>query len=198
MTENTTIRQQRTQEHLYQAFIKLVKRKGYHEVSVTDIMTEATYNRSTFYKYFKDKCDLAQSLLSHILKGLEQASHVPYSQKRKVYSSELTHRSFHIVDYFYEHRNFFELLLVPDSIPSLTTELPLTILKIYIEQFNFETLNDTSVNMATFKRYTAFGFYGIILNWIATNFAQPKEALIDELIDLTKTHMKTIEFVGSV
>ena len=126
MAENTTLRQQRMQQHLYQTFVKLVKKKRFHELSVTDIVTEAKYNRSTFYKHFKDKYDLAQSLLSTTLKGLEQTSLVPYFQKRKVYTSELTHRSFHIVTIF--------MSIV-------------TILKIYIEQFNFETLNDTSVNM---------------------------------------------------
>lgn len=196
MTQNSTIRQQRTQDHLYQAFIKLVKLKGFHNVSVTDIVAEAKYNRTTFYKHFDDKFDLADALVTAMMEGLEEAVGIPYLRKRKINSSELNHQSFHIVDYFYEQREFFELLTVPDTIPSLTTNLPLTILKIYKKQFRFDTINSSNVNMETFKRYTAFGFYGIILNWITTNFTQPKEELIEELIELTRSHMKTIEYIG--
>ncbi|KGR81924.1 TetR/AcrR family transcriptional regulator [Lysinibacillus odysseyi] len=196
MSQTSTIRQQRTQDHLYRAFIKLVKEKGFHTVSVTDIVKEAKYNRTTFYKHFEDKFDLADALLTNMMKGLEEAVGIPYLQRRKINSSELNHRSFRIVDYFYEQREFFELLTVPDTIPSLTTSLPLTILKIYKEQFHFVTVNDSHVNMETFKRYTAFGFYGIILNWITTNFAQPKKELVEELIELTRSHMKTIEYIG--
>lgn len=196
MLQTTTIRQQRTQDHLYRAFIKLVKEKGFHHVSVTDIVAEANYNRTTFYKHFEDKFDLADALLTTMLTGLEEAVAIPYLYKRKIDSSELNHQSFHIVDYFYEQREFFELLTVSDTIPSLTTDLPLTILKIYKDQFRFDTVNNSSVNMETFKLYTAFGFYGIIVNWVTTNFVQPKDELVEELIQLTKSHMKTIEYIG--
>ncbi len=58
MNNNKTIssqRQNRTKEHLKLALIELIKRNGYHSVSVKDIVNYASYNRSTFYVHYQDK-----------------------------------------------------------------------------------------------------------------------------------------------
>lgn len=44
----------RTEEHLKSALIQLIKKKGYHAISVKDIVDQAGYNRSTFYLHYQD------------------------------------------------------------------------------------------------------------------------------------------------
>jgi AcrR family transcriptional regulator len=54
--QNTTSgRQNRTKEHLKQALIELIKEKGYHSVTVKNIVDYVTYNRSTFMSITKIK-----------------------------------------------------------------------------------------------------------------------------------------------
>lgn len=60
----------RTKEHLKTALIQLIKKKGFHGVSVKDIVDQAGYNRSTFYLHYQDKYLLAEELLSTTLQGL--------------------------------------------------------------------------------------------------------------------------------
>ncbi len=74
--------------------------------------------------------------------------------------------------------------------------MPLTITKIYQEQFNFETINHQPVNMDMFKHYTSYGFYGLMMQWIASNYEKSEEALIKDIIELTKTHIYAFEFIG--
>ena len=50
--------------------------------------------------------------------------------------------------------------------------------------------------MDYFKRYTAYGFYGLILNWINSGFKESQEEFIEEVIELTKTHIYSVEYVG--
>jgi len=50
--------------------------------------------------------------------------------------------------------------------------------------------------MDYFKRYTAYGFYGLILNWINGDFKESQQDFIREVIDLTKTHMYSFKYVG--
>lgn len=83
-----------------------------------------------------------------------------------------------------------------DTLPRLHTAFPQTILDIYMEQFVFETINNIPVNMDYFKHYTAYGFYGLILNWIKNDFKASQEEFIQEVIELTKTHMHSIKYVG--
>lgn len=186
----------RTKEHLKSAFIKLIKEKGYHSVSVKDIVECAAYNRSTFYVHYLDKMELAEDLLTSMLQGLEYSVGKPYTPGQQIYAGKLNPHSFSIISYIYENRDFFELIKYDDTLPGLLTEFPQTILKIYKEQFIFETINNISVNMDYFKSYTAFGFYGLITMWIKSDFKESLEAFIKEVIDLTKTHMHSIKYIG--
>ncbi|MDI4649746.1 TetR/AcrR family transcriptional regulator [Cohnella sp. F6_2S_P_1] len=192
----TSPRRDRTNEHLKSSLTKLIKEKGFHAVTVKDIVDHAAYNRSTFYAHYQDKFELAEDLLASMLQGLEAAVGQPYVTGQKVYTEKLNAPSFNIVAYIYEHRDFFELIKYSDTLPGLLTEFPQTILKIYQEQFVFETINNIPVNMDYFKRYTAYGFYGLVLNWIRHEFKESKETFIQEVIDLTKTHMYSFKYVG--
>ncbi|TYP73117.1 TetR/AcrR family transcriptional regulator [Paenibacillus methanolicus] len=192
----TTQRRSRTKEHLKSALIRLIKDKGYHAVSVRDIVDQAAYNRSTFYAHYQDKIELAEELLTSMLKGLEEAVGTPYRHGQKVFTAKLNLPSFAIVTYIYEHRDFFELIQYDDTLPGLHVGFPETILTIYKEQFVFETINNIPVNMDYFKHYTAYGFYGLVRNWIASGFRESQETFIQEVIDLTKTHMHAFRYVG--
>ena len=46
---------------LFQAIEKLVGQKQFSKITVQDILDEAEVSRRTFYKYFNDKYDLANS-----------------------------------------------------------------------------------------------------------------------------------------
>lgn len=196
--QNTTSgRQFRTKAHLKQALIELIKEKGYHSVTVKNIVDYATYNRSTFYIHYPDKIELAEDLLVSMLQGLEASVGKPYVPGHKVYTVKLNAPSFNIVSYIYKNRDFFELINYDDTLPGLHTRFPQTILKIYKEQFIFETINNIPVNMDYFKRYTAYGFYGLLQNWIQNGFKESQEEFIQEVIDLTKTHIYSLEYIGN-
>ncbi|MCQ6280266.1 TetR-like C-terminal domain-containing protein [Bacillus sp. EB600] len=47
-------------------------------------------------------------------------------------------------------------------------------------------------NTDYFKRYTAYEFYGLLLNWITNDLKESQEEFIHEVIDLTRTHIYTL------
>ncbi|RIU89342.1 TetR/AcrR family transcriptional regulator [Oceanobacillus picturae] len=190
-------RKNRTKDHLKQSLIELIKEKGFHAVSVKDIVDHASYNRSTFYVHYQDKFELTTDLMDIMLDGLEESVGKPFVTGRTVSTKKLDTESFSIVSYIYENRHFFELIKFDDTIPGLHTRFPQTILKIYQEKFTFETVNHVPVNMNYFTRYTAYGFYGLLINWIQQGFQETKEEFINEVINLARTHMETIKYVGS-
>lgn len=179
--DKTSKRQNRTKEHLKQALIELIKEKGYHSVTVKNIVDHAAYNRSTFYIHYPDKIELVEDLLVSKLQGLEVSVGKAYAPGDKVFTTKLNAPSFNIVSYIYKNRNFFELINYDDTLPGIHTAFPQTILKIYNEQFIFETINNIPVNMDYFKRYTAFGFYGLLQNWIQNGFKETQEKFIQEV-----------------
>ncbi|WP_096271151.1 TetR/AcrR family transcriptional regulator [Paucisalibacillus globulus] len=197
MVEKTiTPRKNRTKEHLQLALIDLIKEKGFQAVTVKDIVNHSKYNRSTFYIHYHDKFYLAEDLLDSMLNGLEEAVAKPYERIKKVNTLKLNARSFEIISYIYENRNFFELITYQDTLPELHTKFPQTILKIYQEKFRFKTINNMPVDMDFFTRYTAYGFYGLLLHWISTGFTASQEEFIEEVIKLSRTHMAAVKYVG--
>ncbi|WP_453992769.1 TetR/AcrR family transcriptional regulator [Bacillus nitroreducens] len=190
-------RRNRTKEHFKSALIELIKEKGYNAISVKDIVNKASYNRSTFYVHYLDKIDLAEDLLNSMMLGLWNSVGKPYTAGQEVHTSKISKPSFNIVSYIDENRDFFELIKYDDTLPGLHTSFPQTILKIYQEKFIFRTINDIPVNMDYFKMYTAYGFYGLIRNWITSDFKESQEEFIEEVIDLTKTHIYSFKYTGN-
>lgn len=194
--EQSSQRQNRTKAHFRHALIELIKEMGYHHVTVKDIVDHAAYNRSTFYIHYKDKLDLAEDTLVTTLAGLEKSVGNSYVPGQKVHTTHLKNSSFDIVTYIYTNRDFFSLIKYEDTLPGLHTRFPQTILKIYQEQFEFETIDHAPVNMEYFKKYTAYGFYGLLKYWIREDFKEDRETFIQEVIELTKTHMHSVKYVG--
>ncbi|MFC3039489.1 TetR/AcrR family transcriptional regulator [Virgibacillus xinjiangensis] len=194
----STPRKDRTKEHFQQALVDLIKEKGFLAVTVKDIVQYSRYNRSTFYIHYHDKFHLADDLLHTKLQGLEEAVGIPYQSDRYIHTVDLNARSFGIITYIHENRKFFDLINYPDTIPGIHTEFPQTILKIYQEKFQFHTVNNTPVDMDYFTRYTAYGFYGLLTNWINTNFEASPEEFIKELIKLSRTHIESVRYTGEI
>lgn len=86
----STIRFQKLRERTASAFLnagfELIMERGYDAVSVSDIARLADYGRSTFYMHFRDKEDLAWTLLQMQMESLdmhikEHARHLPTPQR---------------------------------------------------------------------------------------------------------------------
>ncbi|BAK98717.1 putative TetR family transcriptional regulator [Oscillibacter valericigenes Sjm18-20] len=52
----------KTRRNIEESLIHLLGRKSFEQITVQDILEEALINRSTFYKHYSDKYDLAQRL----------------------------------------------------------------------------------------------------------------------------------------
>ncbi|WP_077306296.1 TetR/AcrR family transcriptional regulator [Terribacillus halophilus] len=194
--DSTSKRRNRTKKHFREALIKLIKKKGYQAVTVKDIVEEAAYNRSTFYFHYQDKIDLAEDILNKMFTGLEKSAGINYTPGKKTDTKALDVPSFSLIAYFYEHKDFFELIQYDDTLPGMHTRFPSAILSIYEKQFEFRTINDMHVNMTYFKVYTAYGFYGLVRNLIAKDFQISEEQFTKDVIELSQTHIQSFKYIG--
>ena len=53
----------KTEQAIKEAFMELVKEKGYNQVTVSDICKKSSINRNTFYLHYLDKDDLVVKML---------------------------------------------------------------------------------------------------------------------------------------
>lgn len=67
------LRVKKTRKNIESAFIALLKEKDFHKITVQDILDRALINRSTFYKHYMDKYQLAETLCDEVFKFLKTA-----------------------------------------------------------------------------------------------------------------------------
>lgn len=57
----------KTRKNIEESFIFLLKQKDFCKITVQDILNTALINRSTFYKHYEDKYQLAETLCNEVL-----------------------------------------------------------------------------------------------------------------------------------
>jgi AcrR family transcriptional regulator len=75
MKEKHDRRSQRTRQALSQAFVQLLREKGYSAITVSDLIERANIGRSTFYSHYRDKDDLFVAQLDRVIEVLSH--HMP-------------------------------------------------------------------------------------------------------------------------
>lgn len=109
MEEKEDLRIRRTYKLLSEALTKLMIKKPFEKISVTDICDEAMVHRTTFYSHFHDKYDL----LKYTFKDLEDTfEEVPIkSLTYDGYREYYTRVSKNLISHVYENQDVFRLIL---------------------------------------------------------------------------------------
>ncbi|WP_419959846.1 TetR/AcrR family transcriptional regulator [Psychrobacillus sp. BM2] len=183
----------RTKNLFKEHFIQLVKEKGYKNVTVTDIVEKADYNRSTFYLHFKDKEDLAEELVTEILAELEAAFHQPFLDTKIIKYDLILPSSNAFFRHFYNNRDFYRLLNLEDSIPSLKEKFFLKFKDVF-EGITYINEANEGIVLEHFNTYKMYGSYGVILEWINDGCKQTPEEIADNLLEIFKTNSISFRF----
>ena len=183
----------RTKNLLKGHFVQLVKEKGYKNVTVTDIVEKADYNRSTFYLHFKDKEDLAEEMVEETLEELQSAFYQPFLKTKVVKYNQILPSSNNFFKHFYENKDFYSLLNLEDSIPRFNKKFFLKFKEVF-EGITY--LNDANENIELehYNTYKMYGSYGVILDWIQAGCKQTPDEISDNLLEIFKTNAISFRF----
>lgn len=67
METKTDLRVVKTRANIRNTFIELLLEKDFNKITIQNILDNALINRSTFYKYYSDKYDLAEQLINEVV-----------------------------------------------------------------------------------------------------------------------------------
>ena len=85
MKEKTDLRIIKTNKILFDALLKLMKKKNFEKIKISDICEEALINRSTFYAHYEDKYELLVALFEEqkisLLEKLEDNENTNFSKE---------------------------------------------------------------------------------------------------------------------
>ena len=169
-------RQIKTRKAIIAAFVKLMKKQPYEEVTVKDIIEAAEIGRSTFYSHFETKEDLAKQMCYDLYKHIF-AEHVRicsthnYSQQPPTLETRLAHIFYHIRD----HRDYYDgILKVQDG--KLFTEF---FHKYMQENVAIRVISLLSLKVPAdfFANHITYAFIGALRWWLQNDMAIPPEEL---------------------
>lgn len=181
-------RVRRTKLTFIKAFISLIQEKGYKNVTVTDLVERSDYNRATFYAHFKNKEDLTNEIIEKMINGLQKAFYQPFKEFGHLELDSLSPSSVQVFQYIYANSDSFDLLKESESIPGLQDKIVETIRNIFQEEIIFVSGHKFDINNANFITYRTYGIFGLILEWIKSDYAQSPVEISEQLINIYNTY----------
>jgi AcrR family transcriptional regulator len=185
MTSKQDLRIKKTKHKIYAAFWKLLKEYDYSRIKVSDILTEAQINRSTFYCYYSDKDALLNKIEEQLINGFKKvALKVPRSELGSLSPkrNELERYYHQLVSFIYENSEKFSLLVEKGDGLTFLTKIT------QMDQAIWE--HTSTINKLTIpKNYVFTGMVGLAVNlikeWIEQNFQETPAEFKHILYEMT-------------
>ena len=112
----------RSQKEIYGAFLELIEKKGFEEITTTDIIVASGYSRGTFYAYFEDKYDLANKVLENEIHNfVDIIAGTIKRRKRIVIEPGVYEPVYQLFLHVNEHHRLYKLIL-ESKIPGYTLD----------------------------------------------------------------------------
>lgn len=169
-------RARRSRRLLKESLLELMKHKTFSEISVRDVTDEADMNRGTFYLHYSGTAELLQSLEADLLEELEALidAHLQETMDDGTVRPLLEP----LLDFVVERRETWEVLFAGDAASGFSQALQRLIRDKgagVVETWFHPQSSQLGDYLLTFL---AWGFIGLLKEWLAQDMALPRETLI--------------------
>ena len=171
ITKKNDLRYVTTDKKITETFLALLDMIGYHKISVSMVVRQATINRSTFYEHFLDKEDLMAQvqtrLITKIVEGLPEVTVLKLDDHELIDS-----RINLLIQRIYDHKEAIKLFLSDKSDGLFTARF-----SVFSEQFLIDGNIVQAIDLPDVYVFSIF--QGMILNlikiWIERDFIETPE-----------------------
>ncbi|TFE01546.1 TetR/AcrR family transcriptional regulator [Jeotgalibacillus salarius] len=173
------LRVKKTKKAIRHALLRLVDKKTFARISVSDICDEAEINRGTFYLHYTDKFDLLEKIQQELLDHLWMIVTTRMTEKinvltekpdtLKIFATEL----FHYLD---QEADLFYMLLVNTVDPSFHNRLKGLIQK-NMERLSHPAEEPVSFHVDYVMAYVTSAIVGMLQHWLANGRKIPPEEM---------------------
>ncbi|MEJ6348546.1 TetR/AcrR family transcriptional regulator [Holzapfeliella sp. He02] len=178
-----TKKTQQTDRIIRRAFLRVLKTKSFDFVTVSDIVKEANIHRSSFYRYFDDKYQLAECIEKEIMGYMrsERLKWMDKHPKTTLADPEAMAQLFKSIDFFAPAIN---ILLSPNGDPSFEVRLRNAMFKNFFKNSKFDDVEDDKIElMKLFSINTIIETYKY---WTSPHRKLTAEELAEMLSDMYK------------
>lgn len=171
----------RTKNLFKDALMRLAQNESYSMITVKEIVDEADYNRSTFYKHYLDKEDLLEDLINDILKDLGDVVELSFSKYSYNEVARVSERDLKLFHHIYANQRIFFLWKHSDLAQQISHRCTLTIYqRLYEAWIRKSPAEEAAVTCAS--RVMAYQLMGLIYGWLLNGFQTSPDTLQEEFL----------------
>lgn len=165
-----------TLHQIKEAFMALLIEKGFEATRVSDIVARAQINRTTFYRHYRDKYDLAERLTDLLFAEINEQMGVLMREDPTAVPQLLFA---HVADY----APFYRAMLGPKGIPGFTERVR-GVVEAQLTAVLPPTTDANDMPPALAVRYLAAAQVGVVQWWLEAGMPLPPAQMAAHLIQL--------------
>lgn len=174
-------RVRRTKRLLENAFLELMSSKQYAEISVTDIVTLADYNRTTFYRHYENKNMFVKEVINGQVNNLVEAFKTPYKKHDYIHLGSISPVEITVFKHIIENKSFYSLWNKFEKISEFTESFLNALTKFYKNEIVLLTNPKKELDNNLYTSFYAYGILGLIIEWIKNDLKQTPEFMAEQM-----------------
>ena len=190
MVEYPDKRVQRSKAALKQTFLQLLQDKPFEQITISEIVRKANYNRGTFYAHFESKERLLDEIVDDVMKKMIQHIRNPYRALTTVNLVEMNAEDITLFSYFMENKKLFRILLSDHIRVDFRFRMAKAIEELFITEYEYELEEESILDLKLLYIYRSHGIAGIIIRWIEEDFPEKPEYMSQQIVALMVTSTK--------
>ena len=155
----------KTEQAIKEAFMELVKEKGYNQVTVSDICKKSSINRNTFYLHYLDKDDLVGKMLKTAYSTVDNALKdytIKYkTSMRRISEVQIRWGIRNLLLFMESDKELYKTILQDESLNGYIDVMAKMLKKHIAELLD---ISNASGNMI--YEYAFSGMFGLIKQWV--------------------------------
>lgn len=174
-------RVRRTKRLLKNAFIELMNDKNYEEISVTDIVTLADYNRTTFYRHYGNKDEFVKTVINNQANMLVKAFRLPYKKHNYIHLGSISSGEITVFNHILDNKSFYSLWNEFEKITGFTEIFLNALTNFYKNEIVLLTNPKKELDNNLYTSFYAYGILGLIVEWIKNDLKQTPEFMAKQM-----------------
>lgn len=169
----------KTKENLMEAFWQIYCNKGIEKVTVKEITVKAGYNRSTFYEYFTDVCDVLEQIENSLLPGPQD---LPPLRLADSSTTPLPIDTF--ISMYEKNRQYYVVLLGDNGDSSFQSKIKRSVKDMLKTKLVAQGIVDNYELDFTLE-YMLSAMIGVLSYWFSLDTIPPRDKLLELMYELT-------------
>ncbi|GGC78672.1 TetR family transcriptional regulator [Thalassobacillus devorans] len=186
---DTDKRVRRTKKALQNSLLTLMEEKDFHDITITDIVTKADYNRGTFYKHYQYKEDLLDEIIENVMTGLKESYREPSNDKKTTLSSS----AIKIFDHVEQNAKFYQIVIRSNALPNFQEKFIRALKELASE--DLIALQPTpDIDPDLHASYQFYAIFGMIIEWVNSGLKHSPSYMAEQLLTILKSEPVTTAF----